>query len=353
MIILALVIALLVTASLDVLQPGVSDNKQSKLRAERNRIIQKAKIFIIPVIEFTSGSHTDSILKLHGMLYNGKRGIYLGRYKKCSSALDFFSGGVAHRNLELPRKFKFSWFHKLSGNTYSATMSIKKKTIEWTFYDYLPAKMRIVKTEDAPTIVVIYRTRNRVEAWLVLLGDTKEKTAIKIGEAIGVVTSHSNRKFPTYLDLKGSTKASIFQGYVHKYDREFDHTLSKKERFGCQRDQHDILMEEKFPLRHSLLVGLKGEFIPCTTWLCEDRPEKNKWQEMLFKGQLKTGSYSLSNPYPLLEHPKYSKKELDAEIKALIKRRKERYLEKKRIWICLMNDKPCFKGIAKDYGYKG
>lgn len=330
----------MVTYSLATPRETGSKNKQNKI--------------IIPVIEFSSGSRSDSILKSHGMLYNGKRSIYLGRYKKCSIGINFFYGGIAQRNLELPHKFKFSWFHKLSGNTYSVTMPLNPRTVEWAFNIYIPMKSKIVKTEYAPAINIFYRTRNRVEAWLVLFGDTKEKTAIKLGEAIGRVMSHSNHKYSTYLDLQGSTNANIFQGYVHKYDREFDQTLSKRERFGCQRDVNDILMEEKIPVRHSLLVGLEGEYIPCSDWSCEDKRKLiDLWQDLKDSRKLKTGSYSPSNPSPLRVHPRYSKTEYKAWVKLQIERRKDYLKSKEKIWICLMNGKPCFKGIQKDYGYNG
>ena len=315
--------------------------------------IKNVTKFIIPKIVFSSGSHSNSILKSGGMLYNGKRGIYIGRVKKCSIALNYFYGGIAQRNLELPRQFKFSWFHKLSGNTYSAIMPLNPKTVEWAFHVYIPKTSKIAKTEYVPAINIIYRTQNRVEAWLVLFGDTKEKTAIKLGDAIGVVTSHSDIRYPTYKDRLGKTRADIRPGSVIKYNREFDHALSKKKRFGCQRDKNDILMIEKMPVRHPLLVGLKGEFIPCSNWICEDKPEKIRWKDLRYSGKLKLSFYSASNPYPLLVHPKFTKKEYKAWLQLQIKRRKDNFKSKEKIWICLMNGKPCFKGILKDYGYKG
>ncbi len=329
--------------------PQVTGTTNSRTKAQ----IKHKNILIIPKIEFSAGNHSDSILKSHGMLYNGTRSIYIGRIKKCGITTNFFYGGIAQRNLELPNQFKFSWFHKLSGNTYSATMPLNPRTVDWAFNVYIPQKSKIVKTAYVPAINIFYRTRNRVEAWLVLFGDTKEKTAIKLGEAISIVTSHSNRKFSTYLDLQGNIKANIFQGYIHKYDREFDHNISKEKRFGCQRDANDILMIEKMPVRHSLLVGLRGEYIPCKSWSCEDKRYLiNLWQDLKDSGKLKTGSYSQRNPSPLRVHPKFSKTEYKTWLNLQIERRKDYLKSKEKIWICLVNGKPCFKGILKDYGYK-
>jgi len=224
------------------------------------------------VVKVADNNLSDSYIYPYVIKINGKTGMPTSLIG-CSEGVSTVSVAI----LDIPEPPRFilvEWEHLVTRKVYRAKIPLSDAGGRW--WRRSPFREAGGKPRR-PTLVVQWRGPKKVAAMLVADSLDFARASLDLGVAEGEEIPRPGwgpKLYITYKDLRRRPGGEYRIGGVRNYERQYDDTLSPRQRFGCPRLPDGRIDESRLPPQKlPYLVGANGEHIPCREYFCADRQE--------------------------------------------------------------------------------